>query len=350
MTNNKNLLIWASDISPSSGEGILARTFFNEIQKIKKFKNIKIKTFESNDNIKNLNIDKIKFKEVNKNTIYHKYFGPIYGAIYLRFFSSKSEILYLNYLPLWNFVIFLILPKKTILGPITGGIYNGRINNLNLFVRKYFFPIFYRISKIIIYKKFKKIILSTNNLNRFVKNDNSTLVNFIEILFKKKIYILNKKKKYDIIFYNRNHSMKFSEDIKKTILYLSKYCKICVVGDNFKSSNIENFGWLERDQVFKLIQKSKFAFNSAENFLSIFGIDCINNGTPVIYDKNIKSILKETDFNYIPVNFNNIKAASVQILGLIKNKVVKRADLKWWNDTLLKKKRIRNFLLLYLFR
>ena len=41
-----------------------------------------------------------------------------------------------------DFVIFLILPKKTILGPITGGVYSGRTNNLNLFVRKYFFPIF----------------------------------------------------------------------------------------------------------------------------------------------------------------------------------------------------------------
>jgi hypothetical protein len=350
MTDNKNLLIWASDISPSTGEGILARTFLNEIQKIKKFTNIKIKTFEGNVNIKNLNITKIKFKEVNKNTIYHKYFGPIYGAVYLAFFSRKREILYLNYLPLWNFVIFLILPKKTILGPITGGIYNGRANKLNLFVRKYFFPIFYRISKIIIYKKFKKIIFSTNNLNNFVKNDNSTLVNFIEILFKKKIYILNKNKKYDIIFYNRNHSMKFSDDIKRTIIYLSKYCKICVVGDNFKYSNIENFGWLERDEVFELIQKSKLAFNSAENFLSIFGIDCINNGTPVVYDKNIKFILKQTDLNYIPVNFNNIKTASVQILRLIKKKGVKKSDLNWWNDILLKKKRIRNFLLLYLSR
>ena len=349
MINNKNLLIWASDISSRSGEGILARTFLNEIQKLKKFKNIKIKTFEDNVNLKNLNIDKIKFKEVNKNTIFHKYFEPIYGAIYLSFFSRKYQILYLNYLPLWNFVIFLILPKKTILGPITGGVYSGRTNNLNLFVRKYFFPIFYSISQIILYKKFKKIIFSTNILNRFVKNDKSTFVNFIEILFHKKIYNVNRNKKFDIIFYNRNHTMKFSDDIKRTIIYLSKYCKICVVGDNFKHNNIENFGWLERDEVFKLIKKSKLAFNSAENFLSIFGIDCINCGTPVIYDKNIKSILNQTNPNYIPVNFNNIKTASIQILKLISQKTDKK-NFNWWNNILLKKKRIRSFLLEYLSR
>ena len=29
--------------------------------------------------------------------------------------------MYLNYLPLWNFLIFILLPPKTLLGPITGG-------------------------------------------------------------------------------------------------------------------------------------------------------------------------------------------------------------------------------------
>jgi hypothetical protein len=115
-----------------------------------------------------------------------------------------------------------------------------------------------------------------------------------------------------------------------------------------KTVTLRIFGWLERHEVFELIKKSKLAFNSAENFLSIFGIDCINNGTPVIYDKNVKSIFKQTEFNYIPVNFNNTKTASAQILRLVKKKIVKKSDLHWWNDILLKKKRIRNFLLLYL--
>ena len=116
---------------------------------------------------------KIKFQEIDKKTIYHKYFGPIYGAIYLLFFSRKYDVLYLNYLPFWNFIIFLILPSKTILGPITGGAYSRRVNNINLFVRKYFFPFFYSISKIIVYRKFKNIIFSTNILKDFTSSSNS---------------------------------------------------------------------------------------------------------------------------------------------------------------------------------
>ena len=341
---NKNLVIWASDLSQNTGEGILARAFLNEMQKIKKYQNVKIVTMENNINIKNLNLKKIKFKEVNKKTIYHKYFGPIYGAVYLLLFSRKSEVLYLNYLPFWNFIIFLILPSKTILGPITGGLYNEGTNNLNLFIRKYFFPIFYSITKIIIYKKFKKIIFSTNILNNFINKDKSTLTNFIEILFKKKIIYSNKK--FDIIFYNRDHATKFSSNIKKTIILLSSCCKICVVGDYFDNDNVKNFGWTERDKVLKLIKISKLALNSAENFLSIFGIDCINNGTMVAYDKKIQSILKYKNTNYIPVNYKNATKAHIKILKLLSTIKVKE-NYKWWNNILLKQERIRDFLLLY---
>ena len=341
---NKNLLIWASDLSTNTGEGILGLNFLNEMQKINKYKykNIKIKTLEDNINIKNLNFNKIKFKEVNKKTIYHKYFGPIYGALYILFYSRKSEVLYLNYLPFWNFIVFLILPSKTILGPITGGIYNGRANNLNLFIRKYFFPFFYMVSKIIIYSKFKKIIFSTNILKDFIKTNGSTLINFVQILFCKKKF--KAKKIYDIVFYNRNHATKFSDNIKNTIVYLSKYCRICVVGDNFNNNNIKNFGWIERKKVIKLIQSSKLAFNSAENFLSIFSIDCINNGALVVYDNNIKPNLKYRNSNYIPVNFNNINSASIKILKLI-SKTKFKENSNWWSDILRKKESIRNFLL-----
>jgi hypothetical protein len=342
---NKNLVIWASDLSQNTGEGILARAFLNEMQKIKKYQNVKIVTMENNINIKNLNLNKIKFKEVNKKIIYHKYFGPIYGAVYLLLFSRKSEVLYLNYLPFWNFIIFLILPSKTILGPITGGIYNGPINNLNLFIRKYFLPIFYSISKLIIDKKYKKIIFSTSILKTYKKKDNSYLLNFVQILFNKKSNYANKE--YDIIFYNRDHATKHSDSIKKILVYLSNYCRISVIGDRFNQGNVKNFGWIERDMAIKLIKKSKLAFSSAENFLSIFCIDCINNGTPIIYDKNIQILLKHKNKNYIAINFNNIKIASHAILKLLPL-IKEKKDIKWWNSIFIEKRRIRNYLLSYL--
>ena len=51
--------------------------------------------------------------------------------IMLRFISKNKEICYINYLPLWNFLIFILLPPKTILGPVTGGkILSGSLYDL----------------------------------------------------------------------------------------------------------------------------------------------------------------------------------------------------------------------------
>jgi len=344
---NKDLLIWASDLSANTGEGILARNFLDQVQKIKKYKNIKIKTLENNFTLHHLDVNKVKFKQKNKKTTYHKYFGPIYGAFYLFFNRGKNELMYLNYLPYWNFLVFLILPKKTILGPITGGIYKQSANNLNLIIRKYLFPLFYKISKIIIYNKFKKVIFSTNILSNFIKKDKTTLVNFVEIIFqKKKIKI---KKNNDIIFYNRNHITKYSDNIKETIIHLSKFCKICIVGDKFDAEKINNLGWIPREKVYNIIDRSKIAFNSSENFLSIFSIDCINRGVFIIYDKNIKSFVKNKNCTYIAVNFNNIQIASVKILRLLKTLKIKD-NSNWWKKINKRKNKIKYFLKEYLSR
>ena len=92
-----------------------------------------------------------------QNSITHKYLSPIIGALKLRFISRDVKIIYVNYLPLWNFILFLILPKRTILGPITGSNENIKIENLNFFIRRVFFLYFYKLSLIIIKKKFKKL-------------------------------------------------------------------------------------------------------------------------------------------------------------------------------------------------
>ena len=343
---NKNLLIWASDLSLNTGEGILAREFLTEIYKLTSYQKIIIKTFEQTIHINDLDIKKIHLKEFDQKNICHKYFGPIYGAIYLRFFSRKYEIIYLNYLPLWNFLIFFILPRKTILGPITGGLYGGDSNNLNLFIRKYFFPLFYNISKFIISIKFNKIIFSTSILKSYIKKKKYILYNFVTILFNKKI--CNKKKKYDIIFYNRDHDTKHSENVKKILIYLSKYCKICIIGDIFKHPNVKNFGWIERKSVFQLIQQSKIAFNSSENFLSIFGIDCVNYGIPVISDSNVFSKARFKNKFYMRLDYNNLKKTCNKILDLASKNIIKQ-NSEYWNNIFLEKKKIRNFLYLYLF-
>ena len=44
----------------------------------------------------------------------------------------NRKVLYLNYIPLWNFLIFIFLPPNSLIGPIT-----GTIKKKNLFFIKY---------------------------------------------------------------------------------------------------------------------------------------------------------------------------------------------------------------------
>ena len=121
---------WACDFSKNSGEGNLANLFVS-----KKFNNnYKIYTPHS------LSINK-KFISI----INYKYISPLIGIITCWFFFIKNKrVAYINYLPLWNFLIFALLPPKTLLGPITGGAHFVEENKL---IRGLLFPFFYRISE-----------------------------------------------------------------------------------------------------------------------------------------------------------------------------------------------------------
>ena len=111
-----NIFFWASDYSSKSGEGKLAQIFIKKLKKNKKINNI----YRIKSNLVKLdaNVTDKKFL-----SLIHKYIIPLYGVFSLWFFYFKNhKTAYLNYLPLWNFVILLLLPPNCLLGPITGTI------------------------------------------------------------------------------------------------------------------------------------------------------------------------------------------------------------------------------------
>jgi hypothetical protein len=338
-------IIWCSDLNSNTGEGVLAKKFLQKYLLYRKDKKIKIVTYEKNFFFKNKIIQKnIKFS----NNFFHKYFGPLFGAFYLLFNYKKKELVYVNYLPLWNFLLFLLIPKKTILGPITGGAYSKNIKSLSFFLRKYIFPLLYKLSLIIIHKKFKKIIFSTRLLENFYKNlkntDHNVLYDFIFIFFKKNNY--KRSRKYDLIYYNRNHPTKQTDKSKHLIAALSKKFVVCVVGDYYQNENVLNFGKVSRKQVYNLLLQSKVAMSGAENLFSLFTIDAINCRTKVIYNAKIKIKYKTISNYLIAVDYNNFSSAYSKILKLL-NSNLKIDDHKFDLSVNKKKKVVNNFLLDY---
>jgi hypothetical protein len=332
-----NFVVWANDFSENSGEGRLARNFLLKIINFNPNSIFKIKTFRQEFIInKNRTLTR---KITNKNNFFYKYILPFYGIFYL-WKNRKKKIVYLNYLPFWNFLIFLFLPRKTILGPVTGGVITKKPDSLENIIRLVFFPIFYRVSLFIINIKFNKIIFSTNLLKKdFHRNNDNFFFGYVYSLFNKINYNLNHKKQFDLIFYNRNYKSKKNFLIKKIILNLPEKIKVCVIGDKFEGKNLFNYGYVSHKKTLKLISQSKMAFGSSENSLSLFVIDCYNLGVRLIFDRDtlLDNIFSKNNITLI--DYKNYFDSSVIIKFTLSNS-------KFKIDTSLNKFLHRKFLLL----
>jgi hypothetical protein len=332
-------VIWVSDCSLTSGEGVLANKFIDILYKSKKFKKALIKNFESEFYYSKKDI---KNPVRIKNNFIHKYIAPFYGVYFLSKYASRKKIIYVNYLPLWNFFIFLLLPKKTILGPITGGSYEGPVTNINLFIRKYIFPFFCRFSLKIIYKKYNNFFFSTELCKKYVdrKFYKKTLFNFIFIFFNRTY----KKKKiiYDAVFYNRNHPLKKAKILLKILVNLENKFNICIFGDYL--NKFKNLGFISKNKVLDLLNKTKIAFSSSENLFSLFSIECLNNRVFIFYDKTIHVNLNYKSKYFIPVNYENIETVKKEINILAKKANDAVNDSVFENYVKNKKKEINNFI------
>jgi len=326
---NFDTFIWASDCEDFTGEGILARCF---IKKIFLNKN-KLRIFSNNNDFE-FNFGKFSAikKKKFKNNFTSKYLMPYFGIFLIWCYHLKGKkTAYINYLPLWNFLIFILLPKKTILGPITGGIYYNNKQFLSKIIRKIIFPLLYKISIKILFYKYKYAFFSTVMLKKYVsKKYLKRSVFNIALLEYQSNTSLRIEKEIDFIFYYKRHPNKSNDFIIKIIdlLLLKKY-KIYVAGDFLPKKGVKNLGFLSKEKLLIHIKNSKFSINNGENFLSLFAIDCYASSTIVFYNNLLKF---NENFNakyFIPINFSNESSAYKTINKIFK----KRRNFKKFDDT-----------------
>lgn len=314
------VFIWAADFEDFTGEGLLARLFVKNYFNLSK-KKIKI---YSNNNRYYLHEKKLKIveKKLYENTFIQKYIYPFYGIFLIWYFYLQGKkVCYVNYLPLWAFWIFLLLPKKTILGPITGGVYKKNTYTINNLIRRFVITFFYLLTVKFIFFKYKNIIFSTENLKKFIPKSKIKfcLFNFCLLFYKKR---KNKKKTIDFLFYLRSHTNKsnnFHRSIIDSLLELN--FKIIVVGDKYNKQNVINYINIPRIKLLAFLDKTKFTIVSDENFYTLFAIDCFSSNVHVFYNKNTKP--KKFYFNkkfITSIKFFDINYSLKKILNIAKNK------------------------------
>jgi len=314
------VFIWAADYEDFTGEGLLARLFVKNYFNLSK-KKIKI---YSNNNRYYLYDKKLQIveKKLYKNTFIQKYIYPFYGIFLIWYFYLQGKkVCYVNYLPLWAFWIFLLLPKKTILGPITGGTHKKNIYSVNNLIRRFVITFFYFLTLKFIFLKYKKIIFSTDNLKSFIPKSKIKFCffNFCLLFYKKR---KNKKKTIDFLFYLRLHNNK-SNNVHIRIIdsLLELNFKIIVVGDKYIRPNLINYINIPRKKLLTFLDKTKFTIVSDENFYSLFAIDCFSSNVHVFYNQTVKPnkfYFSEKLINSI--KFSNINFSLNKILKIVKNR------------------------------
>ena len=231
---------------------------------------------------------------------------PFLGIFYCwKNFFYNRKVCYINYLPLWNFLIFLLLPPNSYIGPITGGANYTKNSSI---IRNFLFPIFYKISeKIVIFRNFD-LIFSTDLLKKFLnkKTIKKSTFNFIVKNFDqnhKKI----KNKDIDFLIYYRNHSNK-KKFFPFNLIYdlIKKGFEINIVGDTLEIPKVKNHGFITNKKLIKLQQRSKFTIFSEENLYSIFILECISNGVLVLINKTNYNKLTLFKNRFIKVDYQNL--------------------------------------------
>ena len=286
MNNHSIKFFWACDYSSSSGEGRLARMFVN-------YKEKQIKCTFSR-----ISCPKNKF-------LNHKYISPFVGIMYCwLYYLKKKEIYYINYLPFWNFIIFIFLPPKTKLGPITGGA-NYSVENFNV-IRQLIFPFFYKISEFFINIR-GHYIFSTDLLKEYLSKKTKINAKFNYIFNFLKIKNIINKKNIDFLIYYRNHPNKKNlipiNTIQKLIIY---GFDVRIIGDYLNLPKIKNYGYIPNKKVKLLLNKTFFTLPSEENIYSIFILECIENKVKILVNKNILKNLKYFRKSFFEIKLNKI--------------------------------------------
>ena len=284
----KKYIGWSCEFYNNTGEGQLARKFLN--------------TYFENKNVK---VITPKFNFFLSEYIYQLY--GIFVLWYYYFFGKK--LIYLNYLPLWNFLIFLLSPPNTIFGPITGSIQINKIKNIKSIFRFFIIPLFYKISLLILNLRAKKIIFSTNILIKFLNKDilKKSKLNFI--LKNLKFKNSSKKKKYDLIVYYRKHENKFFSHHAILIndqIKIGK--KVLIVGDKLNISGAIQLGRVSKNKITNLISVSKYALSGDDNLLSFFNLECLQKKVKIIFNYKLKfQVTKISKKLFVPYNFESKK-------------------------------------------
>ena len=230
MSDERTLLILACDLRVTSGEGRLALLHLKNLENRLK-KNHRCGSFQLKKSQKILSPNPRSDIRFVHSTLC--YCWLLFHITRLRILGAEN-VFVLNYLPLWNFFFFLIVPKTFNLGPITGG---GLVNDRHLsasirekrllqITRNILIPFLYELSSFIIRLRSLAVKPATQSVANKL-NLKSTLPRAIEIddtpFEAEKLHTKNRLRSIDFVSYVGDHPLK---NTALTVLVLNRLAAI----------------------------------------------------------------------------------------------------------------------------
>ncbi len=336
------ILCWAIEFDNLGGEGILARSFIIKLSTVTN-KKIFVITPSKIFLIKKSRVISLKRKnrsnismQRSKNLFKQRFLYPIEGILILLLNRRFEDRLYLNYLPLWQFPIFLMsVLCKFKLGPIVGGIFKEskyRTISRN-FLRVHLMKVFYFISVLIIKIFNIKVIAANSSIDKFLKGFSIfPAVSSINLLpSQNNIFEEEILRDIDIVFYYRNHDSKYPNETKKISKYFSDLgYKVFIFGEKFESKKINHLGYIDRNELIDIFRRSKVFINLADNPENLTVFDAISQNCFVV---NILEMKLKSDLIYVCNNIDDFKVVVEDILS--------KKNYSYQNNSLLFRKKQR---------
>ncbi len=294
------VVVWASDFEGIGGEGVLANLVVNALvagfpgRAIIVVSPYAIHAMRSGkpSHIRAINPFGLppltSAHQDNRQTFFTKYIVPFAGACFLRSIAKRRKTMYLNYLPLWNFLLLLLIPRSSVLGPVVGG-YPPAVSMRQLvkkpavLVRGALMPLCYFAGAAVITRKFPLLVLGNPCTYRFFPASyrRNILFSCVNILAARATTVADRPEMpaYDVFFYLRGHPSRHPEASRTLLAEISRLgYKVCVAGDLANVPGVTDKGYVPHERLLRLLVDSASFVCLSDNLFAITTIEALALG------------------------------------------------------------------------
>lgn len=295
-----SIVVWASDFERVGGEGVLAHLFVSALRsqfgdrRVIVVSPYAIHVMRGGNTIHTRAINPFGLPEVTsshqdkRQTFFTKYIIPLAGACFIRSLARQRRTVYLNYLPLWNFPLLLLIPRSTVLGPVVGGYppeisLRGVLTNPAGLVRGALMPACYMLGALLIARKFPRLVLGNPCTYTFFPQPYraNILLTCVNILAAQGVVTPDQPDHptYDVFFYLRAHSTRHPEESKQLMEELCRRgYKVCAAGEVSNVPGVVDKGYVPHETLLGLLVDSSCFVCLSDNIFAITAIEALALG------------------------------------------------------------------------